>query len=448
MPTPLTLVTKEITQPTRAVPSGAVYLVVDQGSSVGPLTVEIVGSPKGVLTPNAPTPFLYAYAHRETGLAPGAYEAIWYDAAVNSLEPLHVPFTIDPVPEPEPEPDPVPGCNDEYAANFDPAANQNNGTCTYAPTWRSAWGPARMPVSVAAVAGQVEAFVTAELRIGFREGHPLAAVRPLGEPVMLRATVGPDGFAVFRLAPYLWPALGSDDGQGGRRLDINSPTAFTDDLYVGYELRRAVAADASKHGEMLAHGYALNAAMPDTKLVTGQRLTPFYPYLPIWPGFDDYRVPFLQSYNLGKYGELLHEAAVHFDTYLQPCPSNPVPVAWLAPGGGFGYWVFSGRPAVGDTTSEGQDFNEALTGEARLSDPGRTSRTVKATSGVFRGDALLTGLRTLWASPQAWYQPVVGGEWVAILVEKGTRDVGRMGVARNEVPISFTEALPRYAQGQ
>lgn len=332
---------------------------------------------------------------------------------------------------------PVVGCLDPYATNFNADATAP-GSCDYDPLWRSAWQP--MAVRVAAVAGQTAAYLDATLRIGFRTGHPLAGIRPLSLPLALRATVGPDGFATFRIGPYLRGRLGADDGHGSRRLDLNSATATTDDLFVGYELRRAT-------GELLEHGYAVNAAVPDDELINHFELTPFT-RLPLWPGFDDYKVPFLTVAGSGRYGIIQLLATNKFDTVLMPCPSNPLPVAWLAPGGGFGYWVFSGRPQLGDEVEDSQGYNEALTGERRYSQRGASRRTVQASSGAFAGADLLEGLRTLWASPQAWYQPVLGGPWVAITLEGGSVPAGRMGPGRRELSISFTEASARYAQGQ
>jgi hypothetical protein len=329
---------------------------------------------------------------------------------------------------------PVTGCQDAYATNYDPLAT-SAGSCDYAPAWHSAWGPGAVPARVPATAGQVEAYLVADLRIGFRDGHPLAAQRPLGDAVKLRATIGPDGYATFRLGPYLQRALGSDDGAGGLRLDINTETP--DDLYGGYELRRA----GSR--ELLDHGYFLNSARPDAELVEGRVLSSFA-RLPVWPGYEWTRQQ-LSSQSAGRYGVLTDAAPA--SVYL-PCPSNPLPVAWLNPWGGFDYWVFQGRPQLGDDVGEGQTFTEATTGQRRYSDPGAAYQTFKATSGVFRGDDLLAGLRTLWRSPQAWVQLERGGEWVPILVERGSRDVGRLGVARQEVAISFSLATAEYAQGQ
>lgn len=327
---------------------------------------------------------------------------------------------------------PVPGCTDEYAVSFDPAATVSDGSCTYAVRWRSAWQP--MAVAVAAVEGQVDAFAEAELRIGFRDGHPLAFLRPLGEPLGLRATVGPDGYATFRLGPYLQAALGVDDGAGGYRLDLNTATA--DDAYVGYELRRTT-------GELLEAGYALNAAVPEVALFEGAVLSSFA-RVPQWPGYQWKRLQ-LASRSAGRYAGI---DEVYPASITLPCPPNPLPVAWLNSNGGFDYWVFQGRTQFGDTVSEGQTYREALSGEQRYSDPGDAYQTFKASSGVFAGDDLLAGLRTLWRSPQAWVMLEPGGEWVPIVVERGSRDVGRMGVRRQEVALNFQLAMPEWAQGQ
>jgi hypothetical protein len=333
---------------------------------------------------------------------------------------------------------PKDGCQDEYATNYDPAAT-SDAACTYEPLWRSVWGPTNVAVAVPAVAGQMKHYIEAELFIGFRPGHPLAASRPLGEPIPLRATVGPQGFAVFQLGPYLRPTLGAPDGLGGYRLDLNSYTARIDDLYVGYELRRAVTA------ELLEHGYALNAAVPDAQL--SPMLSPFAEPLPVWPSFD-YIVTTRSTERRG-FGVLGYETPDGIgDVYAMPCPANPLPVAWLAPGGGYGYWVFQGRPQLGDDVGEGQTFTEAGTGERRFSQRGETRGTITASTGIFNGPRFGEGLRTLWASPQVWYQPQLGGEWVPVTLGSGSFPLRRLGLARTEVSLTFTEARPHYAQGQ
>jgi len=337
---------------------------------------------------------------------------------------------------------PVAGCQDEYADNYDPTATSGGtSSCSYSPRWRSAWGPSGMAVAVAAVAGQTLAYIEAELRVGFRPGHPLAEMRPLGAPISLRATVGPTGYATFKLGPYVQPLLGVEDGAGGYELDLNSPSATTSDLYVGYELRR------TDDDTLLEHGYALNAAVPDEWLVPG-RLSPFTA-LPLWPGFDDYRVPLLTSFNLGKYGELLDEAALHLGPTTQlPCPSNPLLVAWLAPGGGYGYWVFQGRGTqVGLSISDGQTYQRP-DGQRRYSERGEARRTYEARSGVFKGADLAEGLATLQYSPQVWVQPELGGEWVAVTLDATDYAVRKLGQLRNEVVVKFTGAGSAYSQGQ
>lgn len=337
----------------------------------------------------------------------------------------------------------VAGCTDEYATNYAPAATLSDpATCTYAVRWRSAWGPGRMPVRVAALPGQVAAYSTALLYIGFRPGHPLAAQRPLSDPLELQATVGPDGFATFRLGPYLRAQLGTPDGAGGYRLDLNSPSAHDADLFVGYELRRHT-------GELLEHGYALNAAVPDEQLILNQALSPFQPAVPVWPGFDNYTVGNLTSADFGRFAGIGLGPANDYDHTALSCPTNPVPVAWLAPGGGFGYWVFQGRPQLGDDVGEGSSYQEPESGARRWSSRGDARRTITASSGVFKGAALMDGLRTLWRSPQVWYMPDVGsGVWVPVTIEPGTFPAGRLGSARQQVNISFTEAAPQYVQGQ
>ncbi len=195
---------------------------------------------------------------------------------------------------------------------------------------------------------------------------------------------------------------------------------------------------------MLEHGYTLNAARPDAEMTEGKVLTAFT-RVPSWPGYSWKRAR-LANRSAGRYGGI---DEVYPNEVSLSCPPNPLPVAWLNPLGGFDFWVFQGKPQLGDDVAEGQTYTEPASGQRRYSDPGEARQTIKASSGPFRGDDLLAGLRTLWRSTQAWYQP--GGpdtEWIPILVERGQRDVGRIGVARQEVPISFQVAAPEWAQGQ
>jgi hypothetical protein len=161
----------------------------------------------------------------------------------------------------------------------------------------------------------------------------------------------------------------------------------------------------------------------------------------VWPGYSWLR-PQLGGTRYGIIGE------VYPQFVKLPCPSNPLPVAWLNPKGGFDFWVFQGRPQLGDDVADGQTYTEPESGERRYSDRGETRGTITATSGVFSGVDLAEGLRTLWASPQVWYQPTTSSEWVAVSLESGGFPVRKMGLARIEVSISFTEAAPHAVQGQ
>jgi hypothetical protein len=420
------------TDETAAGPSDGTITLTPAGGT-DPLTLEVVGLGLSRQTTGG-TPELF------TAIPPGTYPVQVSDSGTPQMQASSSVTVLPYVPA-------VNGCQDEYADNYEPAATTGGyASCTYTPLWRSAWQP--MAVRVAAVAGQLDGFISAELRIGFRPGHPLAADRPLGAPLELRATVGPDGYATFVLGPYLRPELGAPDGAGGYRYDLNSPTAYDADLFVGYELRRAVS------DELLEHGYALNSAVPDAQILN--YLNPFYlAGFPVWPGFSDYIVTRRGVANgsggvgLGDYGVVYTEPADGGNDIVQlPCPPTPLPVRWLAPGGGYGYWVFQGRTQFGDSVGEGQAFREASSGQQRYSDPGDAYQTFKASSGVFKGEALLAGLRTLWRSPQAWVQLEPGGEWVPIFIPRGDRDVARVGIRRQELVLNFSLAAPEWAQGQ
>lgn len=373
------------------------------------------------------------------GLPPATYTLRVTDSSSPTPQTVQAQVTVLPYQEPSE------GCQDEYAVNYDPAATSGGtASCTYAVTWRSAWGPTGMAVRVAAVAGQVESFVDASLRVGFRPGHPLASTRPLGAPIRVRATVGPDGYATFRLSPFLQPLLGAKDGLGGYRLDLNSPGAHTTDLLVGYELRRA------EDNTLLEHGYALNSAVPDEWL-TGNRLvlSPFARQ-PLWPGYEGLVTSLLVESGaaplvFGGVGALGAEDVAHV---ALPCPPNPLPVAWLNPWGGISYWVFQGKTQIGLTIEEGQQYQEAATGERRYSERGVSRRTYQARSGVFKGTDLAEGLATLDTAIQVWLRPVADAPWVPVSISSGDFPVRRVGVLRNEVSVTFVEGAAQYAQGQ
>jgi hypothetical protein len=326
-------------------------------------------------------------------------------------------------------------CTDEAALNYGA-----EGACDFGPRWRSAWQPVAVP-TVATL--PVPAYLEAELWCGFPAGHSRASLYPLALLTTVRATTSPGGVATFNLGPFLRPLLGAADGAGGRRLDLNSAGAFDDDLYMGYELRL--------DGVLIQRGLVINAAVPDDQLMltNGGIISPFAARLPLWPGFEFYTVTQLVSDMFGKSGALGTKAAGDYPGIMLPCPSHPLPVAWLAPGGSYGYWVFNGKPKLGDSVGEGSLYGEATTRERRYCSRGEGLRTIEASSGVFVGEDWAEALRTLRHSPQAWYQP--GGfdtPWVPIVLGSGQFDAGRMGQRRREFLISFSEAQPVLAQGQ
>lgn len=100
----LTLLTLTLTQPTALVPTGSVYLSVDQGTSAGPLTIDIAGLTAGLVSMYAPAPS-HAYAYAASGIAPGTYSYEVGDAGTTHLPDLAGEFTINPAPD-LPPPDP------------------------------------------------------------------------------------------------------------------------------------------------------------------------------------------------------------------------------------------------------------------------------------------------------------------------------------------------------
>jgi hypothetical protein len=346
-------------------------------------------------------------------------------------------------------PPPIVGCLDEEASNYNPLATQGDSTlCTYTPRWVGAWCPDGVPVVVRPPTLPAPASLSAELYAGFPVGHPLAPGRPLRYVATLRATVAPTGLATFDLAPYLRSELGALQDDGSRRLDLNSLTAQTDDLYVGFRLEMA--------GKGIANGYALNSALGETKL-EGLRIgqDPLWPFgltFPIWPGFN-YRTSTLHDDASGRLGTVQTAPPADFSAQGRllpmPCPSNPLPVAWLGPEGGYGYWVFQGRHRYGDDIGEGQPYTEALSNELRYSRRAPSRQTVEASSGVFADRALVEGLRSLRRAVQAWYRPTgLVGPWVPIVLQAGNFPAYREGRRRYEATIQFSEAPPQYGQGQ
>ncbi|WP_324671047.1 hypothetical protein [Hymenobacter sp. GOD-10R] len=364
-----------------------------------------------------------------TGLGNGAYYTIVQD---NTGRTYQKNFTVDCQ---APPPETVRGCTNPAATNYNPLATEDDGSCVLPPPppdpepspepsalpWRSAWTP--LPVRVQATGDPLPPFLSLELRAG----SPLVPVQ------QLRATVGPDGYATFNLGPYLRSFLGSPLASGQRRLDLNSVNALTEEQYVGYELRDEV--------KLHEAGLALNSAVPDELIPV--YLTPFA-VLPVWPGFD-YEIARRTS-------EGTLEAVTESETGLArsglPCPSNPLPVRWLSPEGGFGYWVFAGQPRYSDEVGEAQLYTEAVTAEQRISSRAPSRRRVEASSGLFTGKELLLGLRTLRFSPQAWYQPDPEGPWVPITLGSGSFPLYREGVRKYEFSINFTEAAAVAVQGQ
>jgi hypothetical protein len=347
------------------------------------------------------------------------------------------------------QPAPVVGCLEESATNYNPLATQaDNRLCRYTPRWVGVWSPDGVPVVVRPTAVPAPAYLSAELYAGYPVGHSLAAVRPLRYLVTLRATVAPTGLATFDLAPYLRSELGALQDDGSRRLDLNSLTAQTEDLYVGFRLEMA--------GQGIANGYALNSALGETRLEdlrTGEDpLWPFGVTFPIWPGLS-YLTSKLHDDVTGRLGEVQKtppaSASAEGLLVAMPCPSNPLAVAWLAPEGGYGYWVFQGRHRYGDDIGEGQPYTEALTNELRYSRRAPSRQTVEASSGVFADRALVEGLRTLRRAVQAWYRPTgLVGPWVPIVLQAGSFPAYQEGRRRYEATIQFSEAPPQYGQGQ
>ena len=343
----------------------------------------------------------------------------------------------------------VRGCTDQEASNYNALATENDGTCRYAPRWLGLWHPDGIQATLPATSA-TSAYVSGEVWAGFPPGHELAAGRPMALVATVRATVSPrTGLATFNLAPYLRGTVGSLQTDGGRRLDRNAATADSEDLFTGFRLWVG--------GQIRASGYALNSSLSEVDLERHRTqnlpLSPFGRVLPRWAGYP-VRYSGMGADATGRYGVLgVGEFAGAGDSFVStvtlPCPRHGLPVCWLAPEGGYGYWVFSGNHSYGDDIAEGQTYSEAGTGELRLSQREGSRRTIEASSGVFSRQSFADGLRTLRRAAQAWYQPGgVGTAWVPIVLRSGSFPAYREGRRRYEVTIQFTEAGAVAVQGQ
>lgn len=134
------LLSLTLTQPTTTTPS-RVVVVAAQGDSVGPLTIDLG---QGIVAMD-PVPGQAQYTYTATGLPPGQYAPTVYDASPAKLPSFTTSFTIN-------EPPVVRGCTDPGADNYDPAANVDNGTCSYSPHLALAQLPELAPLGVPLVA--------------------------------------------------------------------------------------------------------------------------------------------------------------------------------------------------------------------------------------------------------------------------------------------------------
>lgn len=423
----------ESVEPERAGADGKGSVVLDTAGGTAPLTVSIPALTQAPLQLNANGAISLA------DVPAGSYVAQVADSG-DPVQRLSVPFVVLPYLPP------VVGCFDEEALNYDPLVTQpDNALCVYAPQWRSLWPSLEVPV-VLPTDSALPPFVRLDLYAGRPVGHPEEGSRPLAFVTSLRATVAPrTGVATVDVAPYLRTLLGALQSDGSRRLDLNSLEAFGSDLYTYFRLKLG--------DRTMQSGYVLNAAPLDfTPHLAGVPLTPFGLRIPAWPGFSEPMALLITSEN-GRFGYVVgtedwsNEDADVLPVFM-PCPQNPVPVRWLSPEGGYGHWVFSGRPIVGDTIGEGQTYQEAGTAETRYSDAGQARRTLQLSTGVFGGRNLVEGLRTLRRAVQVWYQPEVGGAWVPVTLPRGSWPAYRVGQPRYEFSVTMTEAAPQYVQGQ
>jgi hypothetical protein len=120
------LVSATLTQPTATTATATLVLVADQGDSIGPLTLDIIGVSGGIVAMQAvPGTSTYSYTQRDIP-AGQAYRVVVYDASPAKLPGFETRIVVDPQPI-------VTGCTDPSALNYAEGATNENGTCTYSP---------------------------------------------------------------------------------------------------------------------------------------------------------------------------------------------------------------------------------------------------------------------------------------------------------------------------
>lgn len=293
--------------------------------------------------------------------------------------------------------------------------------------------------------------VSRTLLPGFPPSHPIAVADPIlaqgtYPEVAIRATNRNDA-ATFDIAAYCRARLVST-----REPQPVDPSGRLWAAQLGVSNATAYLLDSGLNSSQL-NGY-----------LSAYLLSPFRTLLPYWGATWQYRTYYLQY--LPTPAQLtikmidvedtievsleLGGPPTSLATVSMPCPTYPLPICWLSPEGGEGFWIFSAKHTYGLTVGEGVSFYDAADTE-RLLSRGDVRDVVSVESGYLPNPALYDGLRTLFYTPQAW--AYVGdytldtGEWLPIIIEGGERTDYRSGEKQRQATVRFRFADPIPVQG-
>ncbi|MDO7846478.1 hypothetical protein Q5H92_08925 [Hymenobacter sp. M29] len=164
---PITLVARNITQPTPSVPTGRVVIEAQGGSpALTQLYINIPGVTAGTV---AMSSVAVSYIYDRAGIAVGRHVATITDGS-NLSNTLEVPFEILAL---------VGGCTDPESDNYNPAATYNDGSCVIAPrlvldttlpalvpNGRPVWVSLSSPEIANATPAKADAFINLEFLAG------------------------------------------------------------------------------------------------------------------------------------------------------------------------------------------------------------------------------------------------------------------------------------------
>jgi hypothetical protein len=339
-----------------------------------------------------------------------------------------------------------------YSANGCPADGLINlgFGIRYAPI--GAWAKTTTVPYFEAPDDPADAVVSRTLRPGFPPTHPIAIADPsltqgTYPTVDLRAT-NRGGGGLFDIATYCRARLVST-----REPQPEDPSGRLWAARLGF-------GNATDY--FLDSGLSLNQLLG---LANGPYLlSPFRALLPYWGAVWGYRTYYLQyqhTYELYtiRMIDVDNTIEVSFEdgsdstsipTVSMPCPTYPLPICWLSPEGGEGFWIFSARHTYSLSVDEGETYFDVNNTERILS-RGDVRDVVSVESGYLPDPALYEGLRTIYSTPQAWAYvgnyTTAEGEWRPIIIEGGEYVDYRSGEKQRQVALRFRFADPIPIQG-